>query len=1024
MAKYLYAVAFVVFASIGCELTITQPPSGTPAPATSSGPRTVGDVTGNVPEPDSAARTSPATGADPIILAITNTESVPAVCRITMTLVGTEVHFSFKRIPAGGQVAVIGPERADQILVETVFEGSPPVTLDAITLYMGRDYSAGEVVRLALALPPAPGPPGEPNQPPTDEGGEPNEPNNPPPPPPPPSPQVVIIGLDANVTVQAGDTVAFALELSDYPSDGVVRVLADPDTDLGNGNERVIFGPVAAAGSIPVVWDTTDVPSGSYTIRAVLSAGGQSLDSDLAAGLVTVTEPPPPPLPAPTIAVINLDGNYYINPGAIIAFAIRVADVPDGATIHVFVDPDQQPASGDETEIGVLTAPTQGVVQTYFDTTAAQPATYSVYAELWYDSRSVRSDYAPGTIRVNALPSIQIITPATDLTIGRVEYLSIEWAGGDADDNAQVGFFLDPDNTLNGNELPLVTNLAEDDPNSHAFAVSLFDVPRGSYRLVAVMADMIYTATDVGPMLCVTSGRTGSFNVADLAAIERTIITGGDPNYAPGGPLRFGADVDLADVDGDRHGELLATSPDAQNGFGLVHYHVQASGLWPPEMTSSDLLTTIEGDLPNAGTGNAAAFVPPMDPNSAGGVVIGAPWADNGMQTSAGMAYMLDYGSINTGGWVNLMYQGTRIAGSRPHANLGFAIASMPDVDGDGYEELAITAPSLWSLDPNMHPSVAVVYGGHGLPSGSLQDIGVTIPGVVIIGESPGDETGFAITGTPGMLARKDTRQNPIGVRGDVLIGAPGADGEAGRVYAVSGASIGTQPRVRLADRPADWQGVVFHGEPPDPNDPNSEYQPRAGHSVAVLDFNGDGTPDIAIGAPGVNGGAGRVYIVYGLPSNSWPADIYLADVGSTVAGLRIDGSGPFAGLGMRLARASDVDGDGFEDLLMAAPYARAPDTNTNPGAVYLIYGGSDWPGAISVTELGAACDRPGWAVYGTQDFEEFGVGLAGGVDLNMDGTPDVAVGAPGYTDPVWSYPLGRVYLLFTPVENGPAGGD
>lgn len=91
---------------------------------------------------------------------------------------------------------------------------------------------------------------------------------------------------------------------------------------------------------------------------------------------------------------------------------------------------------------------------------------------------------------------------------------------------------------------------------------------------------------------------------------------------------------------------------------------------------------------------------------------------------------------------------------------------------------------------------------------------------------------------------------------------------------------------------------------------------------------------------------------------------------------------------GMSMAGAGDVNGDGFEDLLIGARshgYGGA-----NAGAAYLAYGpfdeGSRDLSSADVKLYGGAGDRAGRAV-------------AGGGDLDGDGLPDIVVGAPNASD-------------------------
>jgi hypothetical protein len=86
----------------------------------------------------------------------------------------------------------------------------------------------------------------------------------------------------------------------------------------------------------------------------------------------------------------------------------------------------------------------------------------------------------------------------------------------------------------------------------------------------------------------------------------------------------------------------------------------------------------------------------------------------------------------------------------------------------------------------------------------------------------------------------------------------------------------------------------------------------------AAGDFNGDGTPDVAGGAPGGN----RVYV-------------YSGRTGAVIR--TFDGEQEGDSLGVRVASAGDVNGDGFADLLASAPNHSA--VGAGAGRVYLFSG-------------------------------------------------------------------------------------
>ena len=119
-----------------------------------------------------------------------------------------------------------------------------------------------------------------------------------------------------------------------------------------------------------------------------------------------------------------------------------------------------------------------------------------------------------------------------------------------------------------------------------------------------------------------------------------------------------------------------------------------------------------------------------------------------------------------------------------------------------------------------------------------------------------------------------------------------------------------------------------------------------------ILDINGDSHPDLVVsdayqGGTGFRDGSGRVYLLLGPLSGTYDAvedaDGWLEGSIEPFESCETDGcEHPGSLFGFSLESAGDVDGDGFEDLLVGAPGFEY-DTSSNmkgPGAVYLFRGG------------------------------------------------------------------------------------
>ncbi|MBE7439686.1 MAG: FG-GAP repeat protein [Spirochaetales bacterium] len=146
------------------------------------------------------------------------------------------------------------------------------------------------------------------------------------------------------------------------------------------------------------------------------------------------------------------------------------------------------------------------------------------------------------------------------------------------------------------------------------------------------------------------------------------------------------------------------------------------------------------------------------------------------------------------------------------------------------------------------------------------------------------------------------------------------------------------------------------------------------GDSIAQGDFNGDGYADLAVGAFGYSCANAR-------------GRVYIYQSGGTSgiptsATHTIDGATNADRLGTALA-SGDINGDGYADLI-----AGAERVSTSQGAAYIFHGASS-----GITQALGAATR---VITGASAFDEFGSAASTG-DFNGDGFADLAVGAIRY---------------------------
>jgi hypothetical protein len=217
--------------------------------------------------------------------------------------------------------------------------------------------------------------------------------------------------------------------------------------------------------------------------------------------------------------------------------------------------------------------------------------------------------------------------------------------------------------------------------------------------------------------------------------------------------------------------------------------------------------------------------------------------------------------------------------------------------------------------------------------------------------------------------------------KADLLVGAPKADGpdnarnNAGEAYVILG-SADVRGTVDIAKDQHDFTLI------------GANAGDNLGFVVASGDVNGDDIDDILVGARFARGpdgsryNAGEAYVVFGSPELSGTVDTALGEQDLTIVGAK---AGDY--LGYALA-AGDVNGDGVDDIIVAALSADGPNNDRqDAGEAYVVFGSPELSGSVDVGQ-----DQQDFTILGA-DAQDMLANFAASGDVNGDGSDDILLG-------------------------------
>jgi hypothetical protein len=388
----------------------------------------------------------------------------------------------------------------------------------------------------------------------------------------------------------------------------------------------------------------------------------------------------------------------------------------------------------------------------------------------------------------------------------------------------------------------------------------------------------------------------------------------------------------------------------------------------------------LNGEAVNDHSGRSVSGAGDVNGDGFADLIIGAPYVDSSGSNS-GASYVVFGTATQTSSGLGLSAldgtNGFRVEGESAGNLSGRSVSGAGDVNNDGFDDLVIGASYAAPNGLIFGGACYIVFGkpsfGASLNLASLDGSN----GIRLNGEAIYDVAGYSVSGAG------DVNGDNFA---DIIVGAPSIDfvgDPSGRGYVIFGKASFTTSTIELSALSGS-DGIKLNGV---------AVHDRCGKNVAAAgDINDDGFDDVIIGAPSADphgNFSGASYVVFGKALFTTSVIELSALNGNDGIVLNGAAGGDYAG--KSVSGAGDVNGDGFADLIVGAPYASSPAIYS--GASYLVFGKASF--TTSVIELSALDGTGGFKLSGEAAENYAGASVSGAGDVNNDGLDDLLVGAP-----------------------------